>query len=283
MNSLQDTFALTNGRTIPCVGFGTWQTPDGPTAIEAVKTAIQCGYVHIDTAAFYANEQSVGTAIKESGVAREKLFVTSKLWRTDRGYDTALAAFDKSMDKLQLDYLDLFLIHWPAGPKHCADWQQLNQQCWKAFEKLYADGRVKAIGVSNFYEQHLTPLMEKATVMPMVNQIEYHPGQMQEGIVQLCKAHNIVVEAWSPLGSGRMLQNPDLTALASKYQKSVAQLCVRWCLQNQILPLPKSITPGRIAENAHVFDFTIEAQDMATINAMPYCGGSGLHPDEVPF
>ncbi|WP_462405470.1 aldo/keto reductase [Gracilibacillus sp. Marseille-QA3620] len=275
-------YTLSNGYEIPCVGFGTWQTPDGETAVASVKKAIEAGYRHIDTAAVYGNEESVGKAIRESGVAREDLFITSKVWNTERGYESTLKAFDVTMEKLGLDYLDLYLIHWPASSSQFDNWVELNKETWRAMVELYQAGRIRAIGVSNFLVHHLEPLMD-AEVKPMVNQIEFHPGQMQEETVRFCKENGILIEAWSPLGTGRMLTNETLMAIAKEYDKSVAQLCVRWCLQNEVLPLPKSVTPSRIEENLNVFDFTIKDEDMETINAMEYFGGSGSHPDEVKF
>jgi len=280
MKSLKDMFKLNNGVEIPCIGFGTWQTPDGKTAVESVRVAIETGYRHIDTAAVYGNEKSVGIGIVDSNVSRNELFITSKLWNSEKGYDTTLHAFDKSMSDLGLEYLDLYLIHWPAigddGPAY-------NKETWRAFERLYKDKRIRAIGVSNFKSHHLEALMETADIMPMVNQIEYHPGQMQQETVDFCRKNDILIEAWSPLGTGRMLKNPQLVDIAGKYSKSVAQLCIRWCLQNNILPLPKSVTPSRIKENSEVFDFKISSHDMELINSIPYFGGSGLDPDKRDF
>lgn len=282
MKSLNDTFHLNNGYEIPCVGFGTWQTPDGDTAVMAVSEAIKTGYRHIDTAACYGNEVSVGQGIKKSGIEREKLFVTSKVWNTERGYEKIIAAFEKTLTDLGLDYLDLYLIHWPASSSQYDNWEKINLETWKALTELYKAGKIKSIGVSNFMPHHLEALM-KTEVPPMVNQIEYRPGLNQEETVDYCKKHGILVEAWSPLGTGRMLNNETLKFIAGKYGKSVAQLCIRWCLQNGVLPLPKSVTPARIVENADVFDFDITAEDMSDINAMPYFGGSGLHPDKIDF
>ncbi len=280
-------FRLNNGTEIPAIGLGTWQTPDGETAVKAVSHAIKCGYRHVDAAAVYGNEQSVGEGISkgllEAGLKREELFVTSKVWNTERGYDRTMRAFEKTVGDLGLDYLDLYLIHWPANARQFTDWQALNAETWRAMEDLYKAGRIRSIGVSNFYAHHLCALMKDAEVMPMVNQIEFHPGFMQKEVVDFCRQHDILVEAWSPLGTGKMLSNETLLSVADKYECSVAQLCVRWVLQNGVLPLPKSITPSRIEENLNVDGFTISDTDMAIINAMEYCGGSGLNADEVDF
>lgn len=281
--NLQDTYTLANDVQIPCIGFGTWQTPDGETAINSVKAALKAGYRHIDTAACYGNEASVGQAIKESGVPREEIFVTSKVWNTERGYEKTLAAFETTMAKLDLDYVDLYLIHWPAAANQFENWKEINAQTWRALEELYIKGKVKAIGVSNFLPHHLEALLEGVKVVPMVNQIEYHPGFMQAESVAFCKVHNILVEAWSPLGTGNVLNNETLIMMAQKYSKTVAQICIRWVLQHGLLPLPKSITESRIIENTEVFDFEIKEEDMAIIDAIPFCGGAGINPDAINF
>ncbi len=282
MNNLSDAFELAGGVRIPCVGYGTWQTPNGEVAASSVAAAIEAGYRHIDTAAAYGNETCVGEGIARSGVPREQLFITSKLWNTERGYEKTLAAFEKTCSDLGTDYLDLYLIHWPASRHQFEDWEEINLATWRAMCELHRAGRIRAIGVSNFMPHHLDALMS-AEVAPMVDQIEFHPGCMQAETVDYCREHGILVEAWSPLGCGRVLTNPDLQLVAERYGRSVAQVCLRWCLQHEVLPLPKSVTPSRIRENAEVFDFELSSEDMAAIDAMGSFGGSGLHPDAVDF
>ncbi len=269
MKSLKDSYILRNKVEIPCVGFGTYLTPDGDTAVKAVRDAIQAGYRHIDTAAVYKNEQSIGKAVRESGIERKKLFITSKLWNSDQGYANTLHAFEKTMEKLNMDYLDLYLIHWPIAKGHSDDWQFMNLETWRAMEELYIEGRIRAIGVSNFMPKHLRPLMEKATILPMVNQIEIHPGFNQEDTVEYCKENGIVVEAWGPFSQGKLFESTVLNDLAKKYNKTIAQICLRWHLQRGILPLPKSVTPSRIVENTQIFDFELSAEDMDYISHIP--------------
>ena len=283
MNNLNDTYTLSNGVNIPCVGFGTWQTPNGETAINSVLEAMKCGYRHIDTAACYGNEESVGKAIKLSRINREELFVTSKLWNTDQGYESTLKAFDKTIKDLGLDYLDLYLIHWPVVKEHKEDWKEAICETWKAFEKLYSDGKIRAIGVSNFKPHHLKVIFENCNIKPMVNQIELHPSHNQDETVKFCRNNNILVEAWGPLSTGRIFKVKEMQDIANKYNKSIAQITLRWHIQNEILPLPKSVTPSRIKENSMIFDFELLKEDMDLIQNLKGCEGSGVNPDNINF
>ncbi|CEQ14585.1 aldo/keto reductase [Paraclostridium sordellii] len=276
-------YLLSNNYKIPNIGFGTFRTPSGEETEQSVLNAIKSGYRHIDCAAAYGNEKSVGDAILKSGVAREELFVTSKLWNDDKGYENTLKAFNKTLEDLQLDYLDLYLIHWPIAKASKNNWKEANTESWRALEELYSQGKIKAIGVSNFLPHHLEPLLENAKIKPMVNQIEFHPGMLQEETVEFCKKHHILVEAWAPFSNGQILTHPVLKEIADKYKKSVAQLSLRWIIQKGIVPLPKSVTPERIKSNLEVFDFEISEQDVDRIDKLTDCGGSGLHPDEVDF
>ena len=278
-----NTYTLHNQVEIPCVGFGTWQVPDGETAANAVMHAIEAGYTHIDTAIAYHNEIGVGAGIWMSGAAREKLFVTSKLWNDVRGYDETLKEFGNSLKRLNMDYLDLFLIHWPRPIAFRDNYEEANRETWRAFEHLLNEGYVRAIGVSNFLPKHLKALLKSAKVVPMIDQIEFHPGWMQPEAVSFCEEHGILVEAWSPLGSGKLLSDPALVALAEKYNRSAAQICLRWCLQKGKLPLPKSTTPARIEENLRLFDFQISKEDSDLIDGLACVGRTGSDPDNARF
>ena len=283
MKSLTDVFVLSNGVKIPCVGFGTWKAENGDVAFSAVKSAIEAGYTHIDTAAAYGNEESVGMAIRESGADRKDLFITTKLWNSHHGYDEAMEAFDASCKRLSLDYIDLYLIHWPNPAKLRDRWQEANAGAWKAMEALYRAGKIRAIGVSNFMVRHLKALEETQTIAPMVNQIFLCPGETQPEVTAYCKEKNILLEAYSPLGSGRIFETDEMNAYAQKYGKSVAQICIRWSLQMGYLPLPKSVSEKRIAENADIFGFELSGSDVAAIAALAGIAGTAPNPDVQPF
>lgn len=269
---LQDTTVLSNGLRMPWLGFGVWQVQEGVQVEDAVKHAIKTGYRSIDTAAIYQNEEGVGNAIKESGIARDQLFVTTKVWNNNQGYDKTLQAFEESRKKLQLDYFDLYLIHWP-GPDSAR-----YLDTWKAMEQLYTDGKVRAIGVCNFHVHHLETLLAHCKIAPMVDQVEFHPLLNQQELLAFCKKNQIQLEAWSPLMQGH-LDQPLLTELAQKYQKSPAQIVLRWDLQHGIVTIPKSTTPHRIEENANVFDFELSAEDMARIDGLNENKRFGPNPD----
>lgn len=283
MTSLTDGYLLSNGVKIPCVGFGTWQTPDGEVAVNAVKTALRLGYRHIDTAAGYGNEASVGRAVRESGLKRENVFLTSKLNNPDHGYDATHRAFERTMKNLGTDYLDLYLIHWPNPVKFRSSWKEANAGTWKAFEELYREKRIRAIGVSNFRPRHFAALMETAEIQPMVNQIRLCPGDIRTETVDYCRERGILLEAYSPLGTGQVFEVPELKTMAEKYKKSVAQVCLRWSLQMGFLPLPKSVTQLRIQENAELFDFELSEEDVRTIAGLAGCCGASADPDQTKF
>ncbi|MCQ2602479.1 MAG: aldo/keto reductase, partial [Clostridia bacterium] len=261
--SLTDTFTLSNGIEIPCVGYGTYKTPDGEVCSNGVRCALENGYRHIDTAELYANETGVGIGIKQSGVDRKDIFVSTKVWNTNQGYDTTIEAFYRSLEKLQFDYLDLYLIHWPIAFDFKAEYPKQFLETWRAMEDLYKKGVVRAIGVCNCLKSHLNTLLCNCEIKPMVNQIEYHMGYMQEEAVEFSKENGLLVEAWAPLCKAKVLGQEPLKSIAGKYGKTEAQVMVRWCLQHGTLPLPKSVHDDRIIENAQVFDFNISDEDMA--------------------
>lgn len=248
-----------------------------------MKEAITCGYRHIDTAAAYENEECVGRAVRECGIDRAELFVTTKLWNSEHGYDKTMCAFEASMKRLGLDYLDLYLIHWPVPVGHKHEYRQLNRDSWRAFEELYRAGRIKAIGVSNFLVHHLKELMETCEIKPMVNQIELHPEYTQDELVLFCRNNNILIEAWSPLMQGRIFKLPLLRELSEEYCRSVSQVAIRWYIQKGILPLPKASGREHIVQNAGVFDFSLTDKDMARIGGLGNAGRIGADPDNINF
>lgn len=278
MKSMYDCYELNNGVKVPCIGFGTYKATDG-CGVEGIKKAIDAGYRYFDTAAFYGNEEEIAQAVLQSGIKREELFLASKVWKTDLGYEHVKKAFAESLRRLNTDYLDLYLIHWPLPKTGYADWKQLDTDSWKALEELYAEGKIRAIGLSNFLPHHIENLLQNTTICPAVDQIEFHPGYTQEITVEYCRQHGILVQAWSPLGRKRVLEDEFLMELADKYKVSVAQICIRYALQRGILPLPKASTTERMKENQQVFDFELSTEDMYRIGSMPPTGWSGEHPD----
>lgn len=278
-NNLQATTTLSNGVKMPWFGLGVFKVEEGPELVNAVKFAIKHGYRSIDTAAIYGNEEGVGQAIheamKEYGIKREELFITLKVWNADLGYESTIEAYETSLRKLGLDYLDLYLIHWPVEGKY--------KEAWRALETLYKDGNVNAIGVSNFQVHHLQDLMKDAEIKPMVNQVEYHPRLTQQEVKTFCDNNGIQFEAWSPLMQGQLFENPLLKELANKYNKTVAQVILRWDLQNGVVTIPKSTKERRIMENAAIFDFELSTEDLNRISDLDENLRVGPDPDNIDF
>lgn len=268
---------LNNGVKMPNLAFGTFKVNEGDD-VQIILDAIEAGYRHFDTAAFYNTEEALGKAIKKSGIPREEFFVTTKVWKTCMGYEGAKKSFEESLEKLDMDYVDLLLIHWPR-PAEKSDWKKLDIETWKAFEEIYKEGKVKAIGVSNFLNHHMQNILDNCEVVPMVNQIEFHPGYIQKDVVDFDKKHGIVVEAWSPLGRERVFKDKLLNKLAEKYGKSVAQICLAFSLQMDVVPLPKSSSVERMKQNMDI-DFELEKEDFEKIVNMEEMGWSGLDPDK---
>lgn len=275
ITDIKGTFTLLNGVEMPYFGLGVYLSKDGQEVSNAVKWALEAGYRHIDTAAIYKNEGGVGQGIRESTVPRKDIFVVSKVWNTDQGYDSTLKAFDASLERLKLDYLDLYLIHWPVANKY--------RETWCALEYLYAQKRIRAIGVSNFMQHHLEDLLETATVVPMVNQMEFHPYLVQQSLVDFCSKHRIQYEAWSPMMQGKIFTIPAFIELSKKYGKSVAQVVLRWNLQKGVVTIPKSSQKDRILSNAAIFDFELSATDMAYLDSLDRGQRFGPDPDMFDF
>lgn len=250
---------LSNGVKIPSIGFGTYKSGDDEETAKIIKNALNLGYKMIDTASFYNNEVGIGNGIKESGIDRKDIFIVTKLWNDDHGYDNTIEAFNKSLNNLQVDYIDLYLIHWP---------NKLNAETWRAFEHLYETGKVKAIGVCNFKVEHLEELKKTAKIMPMVNQVEIHPFSTKNNIINYCKDNNIKVVVWSPISRGRVLSNELMIDLSQKYKKSIVQIVLRWHMQKGVIPIPKSSNENRIKENIDIFDFEISSEDMKAIDSL---------------
>lgn len=279
LTSLQDTVTLNNSVEMPWLGLGVFRVEDDAIAADSVKAAIKAGYRLIDTAAIYQNEKGVGQGIKEAlaetGLSREDLFITSKVWNADQGYDTTIAAYQASLDKLGLDYLDLYLIHWPVEGKY--------KDTWRALEYLYKEGKIRSIGVSNFQIHHLEDLLKDAEVIPVVNQVERHPRLTQELLKKFSEAHGIRLEAWAPLMVGGLFDNETVVRIAEKHQKTPAQIILRWHIQDGVIVIPKSTKEKRIIENGDVFDFELSAEDMAAISTLNQDHRTGPDPDNFDF
>lgn len=280
---LSDSYILSNGVKIPCIGLGTWQMPEGEETEAAVSNGIQLGYRHIDTAQAYGNEESVGKGVKRSNVKREELFITSKLTNTCRGYENTKIAIEESLSKLKMDYLDLLLIHWPNPAAYRENWKEMNGESYRAMEEFYRAGKLRAIGISNFRPHHIDALMEAASIVPMVNQIRLCPGDIHQETLHYCNEKNILLEAYSPLGTGKALEVKELQDIGKKYGKSPAQICIRWSLQMGFLPLPKTLNSGRMKENGDVFDFVLTDEEVGLLaNITGKCGVSA-DPDTTDF
>ncbi|MBR6542820.1 MAG: aldo/keto reductase [Anaerotignum sp.] len=267
-------FVLDKGVEMPFTGFGTYKVHDE----KIILNALEAGYRHLDTARRYENEKMIGNALKNCGIPRRELFLTSKVWKTDLGYDNTLRSFEASLNDLGVNYMDLFLIHWPQSAPD-ADWKPVLTETWKAMERLYDEGIVTAIGVSNHLPHHLMHILKDCNTRPMVNQLEFHPGYVQATTTNFCLAQDIQVEAWSPLGRAALLKDPLILELAKKYGKTPAQICLRFCLQSNVLPLPKSSSPERMKENLDIFDFDLSIEDVFRLSTMPETGWSGQHPE----
>ena len=274
-DSISSVTRLHNGVTMPWLGLGVWQTKEGKEVEDAVKFALHSGYRSIDTATIYRNEEGVGKAIKNSGIPREDIFLTTKVWNSDQGYEETLRAFETSRKVLDTTYLDLYLIHWPVDGKY--------KQTWRALEKLYADGKVKAIGVSNFMVSHLEDILATCEIVPMVNQIEYHPYHQQNEVHQLCREHKIQMEAWSPLMKGEILKVPAVMDIAEKYGKTPVHVVLRWDLQNGVVTIPKSVRADRIEDNAKIFDFELTDSEMQAIDVLEKGQRFGPDPNNFDF
>ncbi|MGV8992701.1 MAG: aldo/keto reductase [Flavobacterium sp.] len=272
---------LNDGNKIPLIGFGTYKCTE-QEGIDSVKAALQNGYRLIDTAARYENEVAVGKGIKESGVDREEIFLTTKLWRDNLGYNETKIAFKNSIENLGVDYLDLYLIHWPANAKNYTNWQKANADAWRAMEELQNDGFIKSIGVSNFWEEHLEALLQTANIIPALNQIEFHPGYWQRELTNFCQEKGIMVQSWSPLARGEVFGNEILEKIAAKHSRSVSQICLRWIIQKEIVIIPKSTTLSRIKENIDLFDFQLSEDEVMQIDSLPEIGFSGELPNHWP-
>lgn len=275
---MEQYFVLQNGVKMPRIGYGTYKCTDGSDG-QIVRMALEAGYRLLDTAAVYENEEHVGKAVRESGIPRKEIFLTSKVWKTNLGYENTKKSFEESLERLQTEYLDLFLLHWPKPASDTENWKELDRESWKALEEFYHQGKVRAIGVSNFLPHHLEALMENADVRPMVNQLELHVGYLQEAAVQYCKSWGIQVQAWSPLGRRRVLEEPAVVGMAEKYNVSPAQFLLKFLLQQNLGVIPKASSMERMRQNLELPDIEITEEDLCFLRCLPQIGWSGEHPD----
>lgn len=271
-------YTLSNGVRIPAVAFGTYKAADGKSA-EVIELAIKAGYRYFDTASFYGTESYLAEAIEKSGIPRNEFFITSKAWKDEMGYKNVKKAFEKTLQNLKTDYLDMYLIHWPKPEPDYAQWKELDMETWRAMEELYEEGKVRSIGLSNFLPHHMKNILDNCKIKPMANQIEYHPGYSQEAAVRYCQERDILVQAWSPIGRRRVLEEPLVKELAEKYGVTSAQICLRFAVQRGIVPLPKSSSMERMCQNMNIFSFEMEEEDIWRLATMPQSGWSGEHPD----
>lgn len=275
ITNIKDCTVLNNGAKMPWLGFGVFQMDEGAETEDSVRKALEVGYRAVDTATIYENEAGVGKAVAESGIAREDIFITTKVWNDEQGYESTLKAFDESLKKLKMEYIDLYLIHWPVKDR--------SLDTWKALEKLYEDGVVRAIGLSNYKIRHIKEILAVCNVKPTLNQVEFHPRLQHAELHQFCKKNQIQLQAWAPLMQGEALFIPEIVEISQKYDKTPAQTLIRWDLQNEVVTIPKSSTPYRIAENAQVFDFQISESDMACINSLNMEQQAVDYPDDIDY
>ena len=283
MQAVSKTYTLANGVSIPSIGFGTWQVQEGPEAVDSVKAALEAGYRHIDTAQGYQNEEGVGKAVKQSGVKREDIFITSKLTNGIRGYENTKKSIEDSLRRLGTDYMDLFLVHWPVPVNFKDQWQQMNAESWRAMEDALKAGKIRALGISNFRKHHIDELLKTAEIKPVANQIRLCPGDKQEDTVNYSREQGMLLQAYSPLGTGKLFEVPELMDIARQTSRTIAQVALRWSLQRGYNPLPKSITPKRIKENLDVYGFELTKEQMDRINALEGVVGYSADPDHITW
>ena len=274
------TFKLKNGLEIPAIGFGTYKAAPNEN-IEIISRAIEAGYRYFDTASFYGTEKYIAEAIKESGIRREEFFIASKLWKTDMGYKNAKAAFNKTLENLKTDYIDVFMIHWPRPDLAVKDWKKLDLETWQAMEEFYSEGKIRALGLSNFLPYHAENIIKNSKIMPVAAQLEFHAGYTQTFALNYYREKNILLQAWSPIARGRVADDELIIELAKKYNVTKAQICLRFCIQENVMPLPKASSLERMKENLESLNFEIDAEDISRLENMPPSGWSGEHPDRV--